>query len=257
MLSTYGKSRKTFTISSGIFPKKLKTFSLFSNFSRKVVHRVYFQNFWKRSGFPELFSKKFSLHWWLSEKVPQKVTPLSNFLQKNFYILTCHITDLEWFVCHFELKPSSGKVMSSPPLHRTRLLHTVHMQKIWKRSPFFWNFFNFFKLYEDWACLSHRVYFQNFENQYRFFMFFWEKLAAAPAISPTWSSFGDILSSKHPPQKRPRLSLMPLPSIHTVHMQKIRKRSSFFDFFQFFYQMSKSRWKMRGKILPERNFFQK
>ena len=136
MLSTYGKSRKTFTLSSGILPKTRKCVPLFQKnfhshgvyfqknwnrsrffqiFPEKVVHRVYCQNFEKRSGFPELFSKKFSLHWWLSEKVPQNVTPLSNFLQKNFYILTCHITDLEWFVCHFELKPSSGKVMSSPP----------------------------------------------------------------------------------------------------------------------------------------------
>jgi hypothetical protein len=61
--------------------------------------------------------------------------------------------------------------------------------------------------------------------------FFWEKLAAAPAISPTWSSFGDILSSKHLAQKKLKHSLVSLPIPHTVHMQKIWKRSNFFWFF--------------------------
>ena len=210
MLSTYGKSRKTFTLSLGILPKIRKCVPLFQKnfhshrvyfqknwnrsrffqiFPEKVVHRVYcqnfekrsgfaelvsekfahiwyiaknpenvlafselfwksahqvyFQNFWKRSGFSELFSKKFSLHWWLSEKVPQNVTPLSNFLQKNFYILTCHITDLEWFVCHFELKPSSGKVMSSPPC--IELASCIqYICKKFENAPTFFDFFQKF-----------------------------------------------------------------------------------------------------------------
>ena len=248
-----------FSFTPGIFPKKNWNRSrFFQIFPEKVVHRVYFQNFWKRSGFPELFSKKFSLHWWLSEKVPQKVTPLSNFLQKNFYILTCHITDLEWFVCHFELKPSSGKVMSSPPC--IELASCI--QYICKKFENVHLFSEIFSIFLSGMKIDHayphQVYFQNFENQYRFFVFFWEKLAAAPAISPTWSSFGDILSSKHLAQKKPKHSLVSLPIPHTVHMQKIWKRSNFFwFFFQFFYQMSKSRWKMRGKILPKRNFSKK
>ena len=197
MLSTYGKSRKTFTLSSGILPKIRKCVPLFQKnfhshrvyfqknwnrsrffqiFPEKVVHRVYFQNFWKRSGFPELFSKKFSLHWWLSEKVPQKVTPLSNFLQKNFYILTCHITDLEWFVCHFELKPSSGKVMSSPPPCIELASCIQYICKKFENVHLFSEIFSIFLSGMKIAhAYPHQVYFQNFENQYRFFVFFLKK----------------------------------------------------------------------------------
>ena len=161
MLSTYEKSRKTFTLSLGILPKIPKCVPLFLKIF--YSHQVYFQKNWKRSRFfhifpekvaqrvycqkirkcsrffrtfskicpsgifPEflkafrffgtIFKKTLLLHWWLSEKVPPKGhTPFQLFLE-NFYILTSHITDLEWFMCQFELKAPSEKVQSSPPLH--------------------------------------------------------------------------------------------------------------------------------------------
>ena len=43
---------------SGILPKILKTVPLFW---KNLPHRVYFQNFWKRSHFSELFSKNLSM----------------------------------------------------------------------------------------------------------------------------------------------------------------------------------------------------
>ena len=43
---------------SGILPKILKTVPLFW---KNLPHRVYFQNFWKRSRFSELFSKNLSM----------------------------------------------------------------------------------------------------------------------------------------------------------------------------------------------------
>ena len=88
MLSTYGKSRKTFTLSLGILPKIRKCVPLFQKnfhshrvyfqknwnrsrffqiFPEKVVHRVYCQNFEKRSGFAELVSEKFAHIWYIAK----------------------------------------------------------------------------------------------------------------------------------------------------------------------------------------------
>ena len=115
-----------FSFTPGIFPKKLKTFSLFSNFSRKVAQRVYCQKSEIVQVFRNFFQKNFTPPTGvISKTTPRcvaafwknlKITALTldyrkkyskalhivlTFSQKSFYILTCQITDLQWFVYHF------------------------------------------------------------------------------------------------------------------------------------------------------------
>ena len=52
------KNFENVQVLSGILPKILKTVPLFW---KNLPHRVYFQNFWKRSHFSELFSKNLSM----------------------------------------------------------------------------------------------------------------------------------------------------------------------------------------------------
>ena len=103
MLSTYEKSRKTFTLSLGILPKIRKCVPLFLKifyshqvyfqknwkrsrffniFPEKVVQRVYCQNFEERSGFAELFQKNF-LTTGILPKNPKVFSLFRNFFQKS------------------------------------------------------------------------------------------------------------------------------------------------------------------------------
>ena len=71
-----------FLFTSGIFPKNLKTFSLFHIFPEKVSQRVYCQNFEERSGFAELFQKNF-LTTGILPKNPKVFSLFPNFFQKS------------------------------------------------------------------------------------------------------------------------------------------------------------------------------
>ena len=155
MLSTYGKSRKTFTLSSGILPKirkcvplfqknfhshrvycqkKLKPFSLFSNFSRKSCPSGIFPEFLKGVRFSRTFFKKIlSPLMTIRKSTPKGHTPFQLFAE-NFISLPaisptcsdlCAILSLKRFPEKCRAVP-----LILPPSHRTCIMHTVHMRKI-------------------------------------------------------------------------------------------------------------------------------
>ena len=197
MFSTYVKSRKTFTLSLGILPKIRKCVPLFQkNFHS---HRVYFQKKIETVlAFFKFFQKKLSIGYIsrifesvqvfqnffqknslstddYQKKYPKRSHPFPTFCRKIFISLPAISPTWSDLCAILSLNLPPGKWWAVPPLHRTRLLHTVHMRKIWKRSPFFWNFFNFFKWYEDWSCLSPSGIFPKFWKSVPLFCVFLRK----------------------------------------------------------------------------------
>ena len=115
-----------------------------------------------------------------------------------------------------------------PPSHRTCIMHTVHMRKIWKCSPFFWKIFNFFQLHENRACLSSSGIFPNFWKSVPLFCVFLRKIYRYTNHITDLELFLDILSSKA--IRRKVACIPPLPRLFPKHppvalllLEKIQK----------------------------------
>ena len=254
------KNSESVQVLSGILPKILKTFSLFRAFFKKSFYGIlrqtghrHFSNILcaNSPNSPKLpsigvisktpppcvaaFRKK-------SEKIFTSPLIISfsppkcyTFFKKNWkiFISTPTISPTWSDLCaNLSLKRLQKKCravpLALPPSHRTCIMHTVHMRKIWKCSPFFWKIFNFFQLHENRASLSSSGILPKNLKTVPLFVFFWEKFTTTPTISPTWNCFLDILSSKA--IRRKVACIPPLPRLFPKHppvalllLEKIQK----------------------------------
>ena len=176
MLSTYGKSRKTFTLSLGILPKirkcvplfwrffipiryisqKFENVLAFPHFPRKSFPTGILPKFWRAFRFCRTFSEKFPHNWYIAKK-SESVLAFSELFSK---------------ICPTSIFP-----------------------EFLKAFRFFGTFFK--KLY-----FSTDDYQKKYPKRSHPFPTFCRKIfISLPAISPTWSDLCAILSLNLPPGK--------------------------------------------------------
>ena len=161
-------------------------------------------------------------------------------------------------MCHFELKPSSGKVMSSPPC--IELASCIqYICKKFENAHLFSEIFSIFLsgMKIDHAY-PHQVYFQNFENQYRFFVFFLRKTCRRTChitnLEQLWGHFKLKTSCS---KKAQAFHCVIADSAYSTYAKNLKTLQLFLIFFQKFLSDERIPLKNAGKNPAGKKFFQK